>query len=249
MSLKTITALSVSAVVLFSTHASFAIAAEFKLNGSTTVVGNIIGPNKAAIEQETGLTLVVTPNGSGNGLKDLAAGRADAAMISAPLKSEADAINKASPGSLEASGFVENNIGAAVTKIIVNSANPVKSLSATQLQDIFSGKISSWKDVGGADQPILVVAEAPGAGSRAMVIAQILGGTEIAGSARAVTAVQQITQIVGQAPNAIGYGVASNGVAAIPNAEAKQPLIIITKGAASGDAKKLIDAAAKFGSK
>lgn len=41
--------------------------------------------------------------------------------------------------------------------ILLNRANPVKNLSKQQVRDIFSGKITNWKTVGGKDQPIVVV--------------------------------------------------------------------------------------------
>ena len=41
--------------------------------------------------------------------------------------------------------------------ILVNQTNPVNNLSRQQVRDIFAGKISNWKEVGGNDQPIAVV--------------------------------------------------------------------------------------------
>ena len=227
-------------------------AGELKVNGSGTVAQGVVIPNKAAIEQASGLTLTVTPNGSGNGLKDLSAGKADVAMISAPLQSEAETANKASPGSVDAAAMTENAIGVVTTKIIVNAANPVKALTPDQIKAIFSGKVTSWKDVGGPDRPILLVVEAPGGGGRAVVVSQLLEGTDIAASARVVQAIGQIAQIVAQAPNAIGYAPSSSvtgSIVAIPGAEVKQPLAIVTKGAPSADAKRFIEAAAKFAPK
>ena len=61
-------------------------------------------PNEEAIEAATGLSLNIVVNGSGNGLQDLAAGRADVAMISAPIHAEADIVNAADPGALDVSG-------------------------------------------------------------------------------------------------------------------------------------------------
>lgn len=141
-------------------------------------------------------------------------------------------------------------MGTVAIKFIVNAANPVKALTEAQLKDIFTGKIISWKDVGGADQPILVVAEAPGFGTRSNVVATLLGGAEITDKARAMQALVQVSQVVGQAPNAIGYGNAasiSGAVAVIPGIEVKQSLGLATKGAPSADVKKLIEAAAKYG--
>jgi phosphate transport system substrate-binding protein len=241
--------LAAGAVLFLSMNAGSSVAAELRISGAATVAGGIINPNKAAIEQETGLTLNLTVNGDGNGLKDLYAGKVDVAMVAAPLKVTEETLNKANPGSISVAGFEVAPVGTASIKFITNPANPVKSLTDDQLKGIFTGRITSWKDVGGADQPILVVAETPGLGTRANVVASFLGGTEITDKARAMQALVQVAQVVAQAPNAIGYGNAASitsAVAVVPGTEVKQPLGLATKGAPSADVKKLIESVTKY---
>jgi phosphate transport system substrate-binding protein len=171
-------------------------------------------------------------------------------MVAAPLKATADAVNKLSPGSVSTDGLQFAQLGAVSIKFFVNPKNPVKSLTASQVKDIFTGKITSWKDVGGPDQPIMVVAEQPGNGTRTNVIAGLLDGTDITGQARVMQALVQVAQVVGQAPNAIGYGNSAsitNAVAVISGVEVKQAIGLATKGAPSADAQKLIAAAQKYG--
>ena len=67
MSLKTLGALTAGAVCLISANIAAFAAAELKVSGAAAVAGNIVMPNKDAIEKETGLTLNVTANGDGNG--------------------------------------------------------------------------------------------------------------------------------------------------------------------------------------
>ena len=249
MSLKIPKALISGAVLLLCNV--YALAAdELKISGAAAVAGGIIVPNKAAIEKESGLTLNITVNGDGNGLKDLYAGKVDVAMVAAPIKSTEDILNKAAPGSISVADFQVAPLGAISIKFLVNAANPVKSLTAAQLKDIFTGKITSWKDVGGADQPIVVVAEAAGFGTRTNVVAGLLGGADITDKARTTQALVQVDQTVAEVPNAIGYGnVASiaGAVTVIPGVEVKQLLGLCTKGAPSADVKKLIEVAAKYG--
>jgi phosphate transport system substrate-binding protein len=247
MSLKSLMTLAGGAAFLLSASA-VSHAAELKISGAAATANAIINPNKAALEKETGLTLNITVNGDGNGVKDLHAGKVDVAMIAAPLKVTEAALNKSAPGSVSVDGFELATIGSIGIKFIVNAANPVKSLTEAQLKDIFAGKITSWKDVGGSDQPILVVAEAPGFGTRSNIVASF--GAEIGDKARIMQALAQVSQVVGQAPNAIGYGNASTitgAVAVIPGTEVKQVLGLATKGAPSPEVKKLIEAAAKIG--
>jgi phosphate transport system substrate-binding protein len=71
-------------------------------------------------------------------------------------------------------GLVELFLGWDVLSIVVNEQNPVENLSMMQLQEIFSGKIVNWKDVGGNDVPIVVITCPPGSGMRSAVQTLIL---------------------------------------------------------------------------
>jgi phosphate transport system substrate-binding protein len=225
------------------------LAAELKVSGAAAVANTIVVPNKAALEAETGLTLAVTVNGDGNGLKDLVADRSELMMVAAPIAATEASINKAAPGSFSAAGVEMQPVGAIAIRFITHPSNPVKP-TADQIRDILLGKVTNWKDIGGADQPILVVAEVPGFGTRTNVETTFLGGAEITGSARQVQAMVQVAQVVAQAPTALGYGNAGSitaAVSVVPDVEVKQPIGFATKGAPGADALKLIEAARKYG--
>jgi phosphate transport system substrate-binding protein len=214
------------------------------------VAGGIVNKNKAAIEQETGLTISVTVNGDGNGLKDLYSGKSDIAMVAAPIKLTEAVLNKAKPDSLSVAGFEVTPVGNDSLHFIVHPSNTVKKLSESQLKDIFTGKITSWKEVGGDDQPILVVSVALGLGQRSNLVANLLGGVDVTEKARSMQGLVQVVQVVAQAPNAVGYATGAtlnNSVAVIPGVEVKQVLGLVTKGTPSPEAQKFIAAAAKFG--
>ncbi len=257
MSLKIATSLISATMLLLSANLSAASAASLRISGAAAVAGNIIIPNKAAIEKETGLTLEVTANGDGNGMMDLYAGRVDVMMVAAPIKVTEDILNKKKPGSVSAAGFEVAPVGAIGIKFIVNAANPVKSLTEAQLKDIFIGKITSWKQVGGDDRPIMVVAESPGLGTRSNVVASMLGGAEIKTTDPAFVKdrLSQIGLIVSSAPDAISYGNTAsialsnitNELTVVPGVEVKQALGLATKGPPSAEVKKLIDVVAKYG--
>jgi phosphate transport system substrate-binding protein len=59
--------------------------------------------------------------------------------------------------------------------IIVNKDNPVDALTKAQIRDIFSGKITSWSQVGGPDKPIHVAAREEGSGTRTAFQELIMG--------------------------------------------------------------------------
>jgi len=250
MSLKFVTAFAAGAALLLWVGGP-SFATELKVSGGASI-GAIINKNKAAIEQETGLTLKVTVNGDGNGLKDLTAGTADLAMAAVDMvQSVADSVNKISPGAIDVAGLEFAPITKSVMKFIVNPANPVaQSLTRDQIKDILTGKITSWKDVGGADLPVMVVSLAPGLGARVIVVTKFLDGTEITDKARVLQSMAQLPVVVAQVPRAISYGNAASitdDVAVIPGTEMTSTIALVSKGAPSADAKKLIEALAKYG--
>jgi phosphate transport system substrate-binding protein len=155
-------------------HAAWA--GEVILHGSTTVAGAIIAPSKAAIEQRSGQQLVIVGNGSQRGIVDLVAGRAQIAMISAPLADVVRKVNEKTPGAINTAYFTTHQIGESSVTFAVHPSNMVRALTNSQLADIFTGKVRNWKEVGGADQEIIIVAAAPGDGLRTMVETQLIRG-------------------------------------------------------------------------
>jgi len=238
------------ATILLSRFIGPVVAGDLRVSGAAAVAGGIIIPNKAAIEQESGTKLLMAVNGDANGLKDLYAGRADVAMVAAPMAVTEATTNKSAPGSLSIADFHLAPVGATTIHFVINPANPVKALSAAQLHDIFVGKLTSWKEVGGNDEPIVVVAEIPGLGTRANVVTSFLGGEDITPKARTMQALVQLIQVTGQLSNAISYGNSASinaSVAVIAGVEVKQQLGLATKGDPDPDARKLIAAVAKYG--
>lgn len=242
--------LPLTAAVFMIAGIQAASASQLTISGAATLANGVVLPNQAAIEQETGLTLNITVNGDGNGLKDLHARKVDVMMVAAPLKATEAALNAANPGSVSVDGLQFAEVGAVSIHFIVNPKNPVKSLTDAQLREIFSGKITSWKEVGGPDMPIMVVAENPGFGTRTNIEVSFLGDTPVTATARTLPALVQVTKVVEQAPNAIGYGNVGSitgGVSVIPGVTVRQPIGFATHGAPSAEVQSLIQATAKYG--
>ncbi len=88
---------------------------------------------------------------------------------------------------------------------VVNPANGVKDLSAAQVQDIFAGKITNWKDVGGADAAITLYSRDEASGTREVFWGKMLKKGAIADSANIVASNGAMKVAVSQDANAIGY--------------------------------------------
>ena len=171
------------------------------LDGSTTV-----GPIAKAfaeyyMRQNPGVNITVSESGSGNGAKALLNGTCDIADLSRDLK---DTERKA----MEEKGVkpVAHVVAFDALPVIVHPSNKVKGLTIDQVRDIYTGKITNWKDVGGSDQAIVVISRDTNSGTfesfKDLVLgkeAKICEGAEYAGSNGGVRQRVQMTK------GAIGY--------------------------------------------
>lgn len=87
----------------------------------------------------------------------------------------------------------------------VNKANPVRELSKAQLADIYSGKITNWKDVGGKDAPISLFAREDGSGTRDTFDSLAINKGQTAASANIVNSNGAMKTAIMQDENALGY--------------------------------------------
>ncbi|WP_108670297.1 phosphate ABC transporter substrate-binding protein [Peribacillus acanthi] len=111
------------------------------------------------------------------------------------------------PGYKAFSGLKAHKIAVIPFATIVNKENPVKSLTTKQLQDIFSGKIKNWKQVGGKDEEIVVVNRKSGSGTRVNYQMKALKGSSFmsGGNYKEVGKSGEMASAVESNPNAIGF--------------------------------------------
>jgi phosphate transport system substrate-binding protein len=247
-----ITRIACFAVGIIAALVASAVGAEpVSLHGSTTVINMLVAPHQAEIEAASGQQIVVIGNGSQRGLADLVAGKAQIAMISALLELEVDKINAKQPGSIDLAHLRAHVVGTARVAFAIHPSNPVRRLSSDQLTDILVGKIDNWREVGGLDQPIMVVTAQSGDGMRTMVESKLPPGRTLAKDARIMTNVAQVAKIVAQVQGAIGIIAASslNGSVAEINQDVvlTTPLILVTIGDGTPQVRRVIDAVVKLG--
>jgi phosphate transport system substrate-binding protein len=214
-----------------------------RLHGSTTVRG-ALEARAAELERRGGVKVEWQALGSSSGLLALAGGHADIAMLSEPLDELAQRLNAKKPGTIVAAECQATAIGVARLVFIVNPRNAVRQLSAAQLAGVLSGKIQNWRELGGADLPIMVVSLA-NAGT--LVENKVLGGEKISAAAKQVPNTSQIPPLVAQEPGAIGIVASTHprGKTSVVATEADvaTPLFLVTKGAPSPVERAFIDAA------
>ena len=115
---------------------------------------------------------------------------------------------------LEADGdpLDQKAIGRDALVFIVNEDNPVQSLTQQQLRDIYAGKITNWKDVGGKDQEIVAFQRREDSGSQTLFQKLLIQGGELmdAPTELAPTAMGELVDSIAQynnTANAIGFSV------------------------------------------
>jgi phosphate transport system substrate-binding protein len=139
-------------------------------------------------------------------------------------------------------------------KVIVfaNNENKITTLTPEQLQGIFSGSISSWKEVGGDDQPIMIVWGKMTQGTNNMFIKKYMGDKPVTKDVIDATTASDIRQIVQSNPSAVGIGpqaIADGSIKLLKTPELARDITLVTKGKPSPNVQKLLDFIRKEGQK
>lgn len=183
--------------------AAQAFAEQLVMDGSTTTLPFIQAAAEKFMKENAGVKISVSGSGTGNGFKALADGSAQIANASRFIKESEIKLcmdKKVYP--------VPFAVALDCIVPIVHPSNPVKSLTKAQLRDLYSGKITSWKEVGGADRPVVVVGRDTSSGTYDTWQAMIMNaGPKTRVTARALTAASSgaMLMTVSGNKNAIGY--------------------------------------------
>jgi phosphate transport system substrate-binding protein len=146
------------------------------------------------MKMNSGLSITVSGGGSGTGIKDVAAGTVNIGNSSREL-TDAE----------RASGLIPYAIANDGIALIVNPSNTVKNLTKQQAADIFLGKITNWKDVGGDNSPIIVTTRETGSGTRATLEEMLLNKVSVISTASPYASSALIKSAVASNKYAIGY--------------------------------------------
>jgi phosphate transport system substrate-binding protein len=159
--------------------------------GSTALLPLALDAAGAYQKAHPDVKISVSGGGSGTGINQVAAKALDIgdSDILAPTHPE----------------LHDNRVAVIGFAVVTNPSVGIKSLSKTQLQDIFSGKATSWKQVGGPDAKIVVVNRPRNSGTRAVFTKTVMGSVAINESGLTEDATGTVVSIVKQTPGAISY--------------------------------------------
>lgn len=135
--------------MLILNDAAAAAPLKLVLTGSSTIAPLVNEIAKRFEAKNPDIRVDVQSGGSSRGMSDVRSGMADIGMVSRGLKQE--------EGDL-----VPHTIAIDVVSMIIHKKNPIAALTHQQILDIFTGKITNWKSVGGEDRKITVVNKAEG---------------------------------------------------------------------------------------
>ena len=197
-------------IIAIVTFAASVFAAKDKnsiqIKGSDTMVNLGQAWAEKYMEKNPAEFAAVTGGGSGTGFSSLISGTCDIAMGSRNIKEKEIDIAKKR-------GINPNEIKVALDglAVVVNPGNPISKLTLAQLADIFTGRITNWKEAGGKDERIVILSREVNSGTHVYFKEHVLrkndpnSKEEFASGALMLSSSQAIADEVAGNPEAIGY--------------------------------------------
>lgn len=239
---KTVLSLLVGALTLFC--AEWCMGEEIKVGAGAAPTENILKPIKEAFEKATGYRLTILASGPKVALQDLQAGALDAAAAGLEMGDWLALMKKEGAEVRDAAALQAVEVGRDRIVVLTHKSNPVSKLSKDQLKGIFTGKTASWKEVGGADLPIIVVWGTLIPGTNAMFAKATLDGEAVTKEVLEANTAEDVRQNVAANPEAVGIGpvaVINETVRSPETPEIGRPINFVTIGKPSPKVQKLID--------
>ena len=170
-----------------------------KLSGSVATDGStsmekVIGVlGESFMELNPDVSFTYNPIGSGSGITAVSEKRCDIGLSSRALKDEE-----------KANGLTETVLAYDGIAVIVNPENAISDLSVDDIAKIYTGEITNWKELGGADAEIVVIGREAGSGTRDG-FESITGTSEKCVYRQELTSTGDVITTVSQNPDTIGY--------------------------------------------
>ena len=162
-------------------------------DGSTSMEKVIGALSESFMAQNGGVTVNYNPTGSGSGITAVQEGTCDIGLSSRALKDEE-----------KSAGLKETVLAYDGIAIIVHPDNPVSDLSVEQIAKLYTGEITNWSEVGGADAEIVLVGREAGSGTRSG-FEELTETVDKCKYRQELTSTGDVITAVAQNPDAIGY--------------------------------------------
>lgn len=179
-------------------HNSYTI----RIIGSDTMFELTSNLAEAYMKENPGISLHVEGGGTAEGIKALINNKTDICTASRNLKPDEAKLLADYYGSLGLVFLIAKD----GLSIYINSENPIKDFTPKQLKDIYTGRITNWKMLGGKDTSITVVTRNPNSGTYFYFKEHIMEDENYTSSAVVAATTKEIGNFVSKNTNAIGYG-------------------------------------------
>jgi phosphate transport system substrate-binding protein len=190
---KLLLTVSIVAVALFQAEAQ-------KIKGSDTMLPLSQKAAESFMKANPGTALVVTGGGTGVGIAALIDGSTDLAQASRKIKfDEAQKLQTAGKSYKEVIAAYD------ALAVVVHPDNKVTNLTREQLEGIFTGKITNWKELGGDDLKIIPYSRETSSGTYEFFKEFVLKNKNYMNGIMSMPATGAIIQSISQTKGAIGY--------------------------------------------
>ena len=152
--------------------------------------------------KNSGSTIQVTGGGSGVGISALINGTTDIANASRPMKMSERQQLKERFGTMG----VEIKVAKDGLSVYINEANGISELTLDQIKNIYLGKITNWKDVGGADSRIVLYGRENSSGTYVYFKEFVLANKDYSATMQSLPGTAAVVNAVAKDKNGIGYG-------------------------------------------
>ncbi len=170
------------------------------VKGSDTMLPLVQRLAEAFSKKNSSNAVSVTGGGSGVGIIALKDGNTDIAMSSRPIK-----LGEILKFEETKKVIKEKAIAIDPLNVIVHPTNKVNQLTRAQLEGIFTGRITNWKEVGGEDLKIIVYSRETSSGTYEFFKEHVLDKKEYASSALSMPTNNGIVKSISQTKGGIGY--------------------------------------------
>ncbi len=193
---------SLLAPLLLLAPAAPAFAGTITVKGSDTMV--ILGQRWAEeyMKKNPSTVIQVTGGGSGTGISALINGTTDVCESSRSMK---DAEKEKLRDRYNTTG-VEVPVARDGLAVYVSASNPINEISMADLKAIFTGKVTSWKELGGPDSKIIVYSRENSSGTYVFFKEHVLGGADFTPRAQTMPGTAAVVNAVAKEKFGIGYG-------------------------------------------
>jgi len=221
------------------------------ISGGTTPQVEVLEPRAAALLNATGVRLEVRGVGTGRGMLALWEGTTSVAAVGDSLPASIEAGRSAARDAGRDVRIPDNLVFTLIGRdellVIVHKSNPVTALTRAQLKDMATGRVTNWREVGGADLPIRVVTTRAGLIPGRFFQSAIMDGAAYVSGAIEAQSPREVITWVSRTPG--GFGMATDvhmradagDTKAIRAPAMIRPLGLVTIGPPTGAAKKVVD--------